>query len=256
MTLRNKPPVSQLIENLSFVKVIDMMLLEGTPCADVARFIQDDQKSLPDVVSKTLTNALIIRKKNLQDQAVRESSDATKKWFDTTGRTPEEPEEEDVDPLEIDDEPDARLDDLPLLQDNRKFIPSAFAKQIYQRALKDGMEELVELEAMYRTQRHRVDRLVQIELDANGYIEGIKQEISLATDTLMKRVAVKEKLGLIDGDSKFRDQLDLKGYSDDTVKVLSNPESRHRVVSLVERIKRNEEKKREKEAKETKESAG
>jgi hypothetical protein len=226
------------------------MLLEGTSCADVSKFIQDDQKSLTDVNFSTLTNVLIARKRLLQDKASRDTSDATAKWFEANGYQPPEPEPEPEDGDEgLDDEDsDERIDALQVFADNRKYVPSAFAKQIYERAIKDGIEELVELEAMYRTQRHRVDRLVEIETAQNGYIEGIAKEMSLATDTLMKRVAVKEKLGLIDGDSKFRDQLDIKGYSENTTEVLSNPESRHRVIALIERIKRNEEKKQKEES--------
>ena len=66
----------------------------------------------------------------------------------------------------------------------------------------------------------------------------------MANDLLMARVAVKKEFGLIDGDQKFREQLDIKGYSEKTVKTLSNPESRHRVVVLVEKLAKLEERKR------------
>ena len=124
------------------------------------------------------------------------------------------------------------------------MIPSAISRRIHDRHIKRGIDELVELEALYRTQIHRIDRLVTMEENMNGYIENLDKGIKVANDLLMARVAVKKEFGLIDGDQKFREQLDIKGYSEKTVKTLSNPESRHRVVVLVEKLAKLEERKR------------
>lgn len=255
--MRNRPTVAQLIENLPFLKVVDMMLLEGTPGADVARFIHDDQKSLEDVSPKSLTNALNERKKKLRDEAIERSKAQTKEWMEKGTLPIDPPEVPDSDePSTVDDllsadgedeEGDERVEGLPMIP--REFTIGHIAKKIYDRQLQ-GLDELVELEALARVQTHRIDRLVRIELEKNGYLDGIAREMGVLSDTLMKRVAIKDKLGLIDGDQKFRDQLDIKGYSKETSKVLSNPESRHRVVSLMDRLAKLEaKKKRDQEAK-------
>jgi hypothetical protein len=75
-----------------------------------------------------------------------------------------------------------------------------------------------------------------MEEEKGGYIDSLSREFKVANDLLMSRVAIKEKFGLIDGDVKFREQLDIKGYSEKTIQTLANAESRHRVVSLVEKL--------------------
>lgn len=242
--LRNKPSIPQLIENLPFVKTVDLMLLEGTPVADVAKFIQDDQASLKEIHTPSLVTALGARRKKLRDNALAEASEETKRWFET-GVIDDDDEEEDSDLDNVIDFPGAKP----------RNIPSAVSKQIYERHIQGGVDELIELEALYRTQRHRLDRLTDLEESRNGYIENLGKEYDIATKMLMARVAVKEKMGLIDGDQKFREQLDIKGYSEETVKTLSNPESRHRVVSLVEKLARLERKKAEKAAEEIKKTS-
>jgi hypothetical protein len=255
VTLRNKPTTLQLIGNLSFVKAVDLMLMEGTSSADVARFIQDDQHALTDIRTETLVDALARRKESLRKKAMETASEQTKRWFDTEVRAAGPDEEEE------DDDGDGPEDlggvvlqfpagkggkDRPVVPS--QMVPSAIARNIYDRHIKGGVDELVELEALYRAQVHRMDRLITIEEAANGYIENLNREMKVVTDLLMARVAVKEKFGLIDGDAKFREQLDIKGYSEKTVATLSNPEKRHRVVSLIEKIARLEGRRRKRAA--------
>lgn len=256
--MRNKPTIPQLIENLSFVKAIDLMLLEGVSATNVAKFIHDDQKALVEIKPKALINALAARKEALVAEAVEKSSEQTRRWFDTEvkAKLPK------VTPVTTVDDEWSNEDDEEESDDHNavvlqfpggekvgggelppKMIPSAVSRRIYDRHIKGGIDELVELEALYRTQIHRLDRLIAMEESKNGYIENLDKGIKVANELLMARVAVKKEFGLIDGDQKFREQLDIKGYSEKTVKTLANPESRHRVVVLMEKLAKLEERK-------------
>ena len=260
MTLRNRPPIEALVEALPFIQTVDLMLLEGAPAPDVAKFIHDDQNALTEIPVKALGDALQRRRKKLRDLAMAQSSEQTRRWFETNniGGVGLPPDDKEVEEDDDEDDGPGGMTALPQIppasSPNRGNTPSAFAQQIYKRTV-EGIEELVELEALYRTSRYRIDRLVQIEDAKNGYIENLHREVNVASELLMKRVAVKEKMGLIDGDAKFREQLDLAGYSKTTVAVLSKPESRHRVVSLVDRLRQIEEKKQAAEVKK-REAAG
>lgn len=249
--MRNKPTISQLIENLTFVKTLDLMLLEGTSATNAAKFIQDDQKALVEVNTGTLIKALAQRKESLRTKAVEKSSEQTRRWFDTEVRSVPEPEPGDEDGEDEDDEVVEAVvlqfpggGPVPPPSGSPRMVPSVVSKNIYDRHIKDGLNELVELEALYRTQIHRLDRLITLEESKNGYIEGLDKGIKVANELLMSRVAVKKEFGLIDGDPKFREQLDIKGYSEKTVKTLANAESRHRVVVLMEKLARLEERKK------------
>jgi hypothetical protein len=234
--MRNKPSIPQLIDNLSFIKTIDMMLLEGTSATNVAKFIQDDQKSLTDVNEKVLVNALASRKEKLREKAIEKSAEQTKEWFggvmsDSSGDGDDEDDDDDTGNTNVFSFPGGEKVAPPL-----KMIPSVISRSIYDKKILGGLDELMETEAMYRTQRHRIDRLVTMEEEKGGYIDSLSREFKVANDLLMSRVAIKEKFGLIDGDVKFREQLDIKGYSEKTIQTLANAESRHRVVSLVEKL--------------------
>ncbi len=252
--MRNKPTIPQLIENLSFVKAIDLMLLEGASATNVAKFIHDDQKALVEIKPKALINALAARKEALVAEAVEKSSEQTRRWFDTevksTPKVTAVPDETEADDDEEDESDDHQAVVLQFPGGEKvggeplpKMIPSAVSRRIYDRHIKGGIDELVELEALYRTQIHRLDRLIAMEESKNGYIENLDKGIKVANELLMARVAVKKEFGLIDGDQKFREQLDIKGYSEKTVKTLANPESRHRVVVLMEKLAKLEERK-------------
>ena len=235
--MRNKPSIPQLIDNLSFIKTIDMMLLEGTSATNVAKFIQDDQKSLTDVNEKVLVNALASRKDKLREKAVEKSAEQTKEWFGNASSDSSDDDDEDED----DDHGTANTNVFSFPGGEKvapplKMIPSAISRSIYDKKILGGLDELMETEAMYRTQRHRIDRLVTMEEEKGGYIDSLSREFKVANDLLMSRVAIKEKFGLIDGDVKFREQLDIKGYSEKTIQTLTNAESRHRVVALVEKM--------------------
>jgi hypothetical protein len=215
--------VAQLIENLPFLETVKKMLLENTSASDVATFIQDDQEALLDIKHKTLVNALAEKRRALIEEmnsmarteaGVRGEIQAENvpEWYDT-GR---------------DDEVD------------KVALPSAMARAAYKR-VKEGVEELHELEGLYLSARERLDRLIEREHQVNVFSDMTAKEFSTAADLLMKRVTVKEKLGILRGDTAGRgDVRDFDGYSRETAEVLNDPRSRRRVISIVERLKANQ----------------
>jgi hypothetical protein len=213
---QNKPTVAQLIANLSFADVVDTMLVEGTSASAVAEFIQDDQGALAEINQRTLINALARRKRERQQEIEHQAAeeDEGRHWFDTTGgKKPK--------------------------SDEGPKLPSPMSRAAYKR-LKGGINELHELEGLYLSQRDRLDRLIQKEHDVGAFSELTNREIGCAASLLMQRVAVKEKMGVLDGERVTGDVKDFKGYSRETAEVLSQPGPRRRVISIVERIAENE----------------
>lgn len=184
------------------------MLMEGARATDVAAFIQDDQGRLRDVNPKTLVNALLGRRK-------RKADEAEEHWASTQGEAVEE-----------------------VVWRRKPQLPSALAKMAYQRT-KDGIEEINELEGLYLAQRDRCDRLIDLEHRAGIFSEHTAKEIATASDILMKRLKAREVLGLVGrAGGDFHLHLDVDVYSENTINVLRNPEKRHRIVSLLERLGR------------------
>lgn len=107
----------------------------------------------------------------------------------------------------------------------------------------EGLDELVELESLYRCVRDRLERLLALEEESGRYMSQLSRDIQAASELLAKRFEMRERLGMVDGcgrdgaAERARELADA-GYSGRTVEVLSNPESRHRVVALVERLAR------------------
>lgn len=242
-----RPGAREHIANLPFVKTVDQMLLEGVSCPDVAKFIQDDQGALDDFSADTLAEALRDRRDELR-KAAGPPAESERRWFDRD--TPEEQDDEDN--LGAQARKGAKVftlhqgggrkgkgdsggSKIPSNENYERPLPSSFARNLYKK-LGKGIEELVESEALYLSQRARIDRLSDIEYESNGYLESLNRDYGKALDILRARVDIKEKLGLFDGDEKFRETLDIKSYSDKTAEVLNKPESRRRIVSLLERI--------------------
>lgn len=252
MSQQPKPSIRLLIDNLPFVKVVDLMLLEGTPATDVAKVIQLDQKALVDVHTPSLVNALLRRKDRIRKAALEKSGEDTKRWFGTA--------DDDIDDEGEDEGPDGVEGTVGRLPGDvgefKHLLPSTIARNLYERVVENNVDELVETEALYMAQRARIDRLIEKEMQANGYIDTLQKEIGVAMNLLVNRVKMKEVMGLTTGDAKFREQLDLKGYTDKTVKTLSNPESRHRVINLMDRLAKVEQKKLAREAEEAAKKTG
>lgn len=107
-------------------------------------------------------------------------------------------------------------------------------------AEENELDELGELAELYRVQRRRIDRLAEIEAESGRPAAQMAREIQVATQILIAREQIKIDLGL-DGVAKRAAEdprISLVGYSENTQRVLSNPESRHRVMAIMERLTR------------------
>lgn len=215
-----KNSIGLLIEKLSFLGNVDTMLLEGVSSADVAKYIQEEMGALADLDPKSLSNALRVRKKQREDTA---------RSYAGSSRLPDPDDDDDDDDSGIGDDSEVKVEE-PKVQK-----PSALAKSIYARA-KGGIKDLLELEAMYLTQRDRIDRMVDLEHSRGIFAKDVGAEIMYAGQLIMMRVKTKHDLGL--DDTSDTPMIDMRRYSEETVAVLSNPESRHRVMSLLQRLAR------------------
>lgn len=204
--VRNKPNTAQLLENLQFITHVDTMLLEGMSAPDVARWIQDDKGKLTDLAHGTLVNALILRKRKRRDRmgAMR-----------------------DVVANHDDDDESA---EPPVVVDTPKLM----AKSLKDRT-DDGVKEILELGALYFAQRDRVDRLMEMEGRAGLFSDKTGNEIAIAGKLLVERAKLRIELGDGKGD-EFEVNLSVRGYSKRTVEKLQNPQSRHRIISLLGRL--------------------
>lgn len=102
------------------------------------------------------------------------------------------------------------------------------------------IDELAELTRLYQIQSARVGVQVAIEQEAGSLDRGTRRELELSMRMLTSLAQVKKDLGIAGGPhrKKSLEIRDLKGYSRKTAEVLSRPESRRRVISIVERITR------------------
>jgi hypothetical protein len=207
--------VALRIEGLACIDKVDEMLIEGAPASDIAVFIQEDQELLGDVNPKTLTNALLERRQRKKAEVENFEAEA-QHWSEAGGR--------------------------PDIQEvgwrKKPQIPSVMAKAAYKRT-KGGIEEINELEGLYLAARDRLDRLLDLEHRAGIFSEKTANEFAVAGNLLMQRLKARQVLGLIGhGSGDFHLHLDVDRYSEETIKVLQNPEKRHRIVSLLERMVR------------------
>lgn len=223
-----KPPkvprasVAKAIENLAFVDDVDTMLIENVSITEVARFIQEDQKQLPNVGRKTLLNELTRRRNIIRDEA---DVDAT---IEESLSGEEEGSDEDEDFVQ---------------SASQAFGPkktnvvniSRLARSAYKRS-NVRVRELFELEAIYLAQRYRLDRLIDFESEKQVVLKETGREFVYATDTIEKMISLKEKMGILGDWDRPHITRDYKGYSEETKQVLQKPEARRRVLSLVERL--------------------
>lgn len=210
-----KSSVAKLIEKLPFLETVDTMLLENTPAADVAKYILDEQGALPGTNPKTLTNALLARRKQKLETEGFGFVHAVRN--------------EDM----VNYREELGLDPSPR---RAPHAPRTLVRALYSRT-KGGIKELLELEILYLAQRDRIDRIMEMESAVGAFHDRGGMEIAIAADILMKRVQAKNKFGLGEGD-EFELRLNVRSYSKNTAEVLSRPESRHRVMSLLERMTR------------------
>jgi len=215
MAKRPSPPraskqIQKLIEDLPFLVEIDKMLIEGTPATAVAQYIQVDRGELTDVKPASLVNELRDRRSKLQN---------TTTWW---GIPPLENEEDDL---------------LATINYRRApTTPGRLARTVYERT-EGGVKDMLELESIYLAQRDRCDRLMELESITGMFGDITTNALDSAAEMLWKRIQARAKMGEGAADS-VEVNLSVKNYSENTVKVLSNPESRRRILSLLERLVR------------------
>lgn len=208
----HKNSAGKLIENLTFLSNVDTMLLEGVAATDVALYIQQEMGQLVDLDPKSLANALRARKKQKEEVARAFSGRMADEVDGAAGVDP---------PVEV--------------VETKVVRPTLLAKKLYART-RGGIRDLIELEAMYLTQRDRVDRMVQAEGEQGIFTKDVGAEIIYAGQLIMMRVKTKHDLGIDDtGDTP---ELDMRKYSEKTIGVLSNAKSRHKIMSLLNRLAR------------------
>lgn len=97
------------------------------------------------------------------------------------------------------------------------------------------IDELEELQYLYRLQRERIDRFAAAVDSRTLY-----RELETAAKLLAAITRVKEMRGIVGIPARAEEDLKLRfeRFSESTVEALQNPESRRRVVSLLERLGR------------------
>lgn len=212
------PGVYESIEHLGCVKTVDTMLLEGAKPVDVARFIQIDNKMLTGVSEATLANALSQRKKALQD-----AMESATSGYEEDGGT------------EDGDETLGDSDDWEGIRKSPNRV-SAIANKVYERA-QSGVQEILELEAIYLTSRERVDRALDLEHTKQIYIKDLSKDLASLGSLLVQMHRVKKDLGITTRSAKSITS-NFKGLSEKTALTLGTPESRRKVIDIVDRLAR------------------
>lgn len=203
-TFESKQSVAARIAALRSIDDIDEMLLEGSSCGDVAKCIQKGLEELLDVSHDTLERTLVERRLQLQERAKQQEEDGGREAaiVPVTGR-----------------------------------ISGKLARNQYDR-IRKGIERLLELECVYLAARDRVDALILKEQELGYPFEMTGREILVLVKLLEQHGKEEDRVRAIMDQGFSHEKLDLKGYSEETARVLAKPDSRRRVVSIVERLKR------------------
>jgi hypothetical protein len=197
--------VARRLEELPVINDIDEMLRNGMSSRDVAKFIQQGLEELEGVKFSSLRDCLNERRKNVL-QVPPERYHAPVAQFPQTHR-------------------EGRL-------------PGQLARNQYHTERK-GLDQMLELESLYLAQRDRLDTAIMK--------EHLEEELNDSTDRMMVAAAklleqhVKTEQVMLErmsGQGPSHEKLDLEGYSEETAQVLTKPDSRRRVISIVERLKR------------------
>lgn len=204
----------QQIEALPCLIAIDTMLMEGVSAPDIAKYLHNEQEVLLNFDEESIAAALQLRRRQKQQAARQyhaEESEGEDDFYNEGEVVARAPKREPV-------------------------RPSFIAKSLYNRTRK-GINEIIEYEAMYLTQRDRAEAMVVLEADRGIFARDVGEEIHTATKILNYRVKAKKDLGVENVDTTTP-QLDMSKYSENTVKALQSPESRHRVMDLIQRMAR------------------
>lgn len=140
---------------------------------------------------------------------------------------------------------------IAALQDYRKTIPPAeLVKKritpVYVEAAKqveEGVDELVELEKLYKLQMRRIDIDVNNEKNIKKLLPTTGQEVRIAREILSTYADLKMDLGLskrhlgqMDVEARLMADVAVRYNKPEVQNVLSNPQSRKKVLNLVERL--------------------
>jgi hypothetical protein len=210
----SKPSVAERIEELRSIEDIDAMLLEGSSCRDVAKFIQQALEELTEVDINTIEQRLKERRRRLREEAEADAA---------VLRPVEDDEEEPERPAAI-------------VPDDGGRRMGRMASAQYDRVRK-GIERMLELECAYLAARDRLDFILDKEQSVGFPFEMTGREFLVLGKLLELHGKEDDRVRAIMGQGHAHEALDLKGYSEQTAKVLANPASRRRVVSIVERLK-------------------
>jgi len=204
--------VIERIEELGCIDEIDELLQDGTSPADVARFIQQTLGELKDFEEDTLVRALRKRRE-----------------------TPPAPK-----PVEM----YSPAEDAP----PTPRAPSTLARGAYMKQSR-GIDSLIELESLYLSIRDRIGWRMEQEQkprkDAEGreyYVEADRMylDFTAAREIVKEHAKLQTELGMSTSD-RFRITLDVQGmrskFGASIAEVLTDPEGRHKVLALLERLK-------------------
>lgn len=123
----------------------------------------------------------------------------------------------------------------------QKRMPQVFHKAAAEVA--EGVDELKEMEKLYRLQMERIGIDVNTEKKINKLMPTVTQEIRVAREILSGMASLKMDLGIdkrhigqVDIDAKVQADITNKYGSQAVVAVLQNPESRRKVLGVVDRV--------------------
>lgn len=117
-----------------------------------------------------------------------------------------------------------------------EWCPDADPPSVARELERGPLDELKALSALVRVQMVRVDRALAIE-QRNGRIQkDAGREILAASKMLGELARLKVLLGVYPVSNEPAVLSDFAGLSEETAEVLSRPESRHRVLSIIDRV--------------------
>lgn len=101
-----------------------------------------------------------------------------------------------------------------------------------------GINRMMDLEAVYLVQRDRLDAMLEQEQETGIFNPQVTREFVAIVGTLLAHLKCEmAALGVPEKEEQM--MVSFERYSKEAAKALSNPESRRRVVSILERIQRN-----------------
>lgn len=199
------PSVKNELASIPEIREVDALIRARISITDVARFVQDRLGRMKNVPPDSMRTAISER------MATLKAEDASGRVHSAT-ESPTSP---------------------------RK--PGVLAATLYDRVA-SGIDALVEIDALYLSQRDRLGWLIGKENGEDEYNEKIHKEFRVAVGILETRAELQERLGLTGGASKdsLEVSLKLKGvrtrHGVTTAEVMANPESRQRVMNLAQQL--------------------